>query len=218
MLTIMSKGGPLMWVILVNCILAVGIFLERVLSYHRAHIEAGDFAQGIINALKHGNVKEALALCDDTPGPVARVVKAAVANCDRRRDEVREAVQDVAHGEVLHLEQRVVVLATIAQITPLIGFLGTVVGMIQMFQVIQVTQSPSPGHLAGGVWQALLTTAGGLVVAVPTYVAYNFLVSRVQNLALDMEKAANEVLRCLSRSGPDDGADEPLLLASKRKP
>ena len=202
MLKFMSLGGPLMWLILLNAAIAVGIFLEKVFHFHRAQINTTDFVNGIRNALKRGNVIEAIALCDETPGPVAQVVKAGTANRERSREEIREAMENAARTEIARLERRLVVLATIAQITPLLGFLGTVLGMIQMFKVIQEAQLPSPGQLAGGVWEALLTTAAGLVVAVPAYVAYNYLVSRVQNLVLDMEKAANEFITFLSRREP----------------
>ena len=199
MLSFMSQGGPLMWLILALALVAVAVFLEKLFHFHRAQINEVDFVNGIRNSLKRGNMIEAIAVCDETPGPVAQVVKAGIVNHDRSRDEMREAMQDAGRTEVARLERRLVVLATIAQITPLIGFLGTVFGMIQMFKVIQEAQLPSPGQLAGGVWQALYTTAGGLVVAVPTYIAYNYLVSRVQNLVLDMEKAANEIAGFLSR-------------------
>jgi len=199
MLNLIFQGGPLMWLILLLGIIAVGVFLERWFYLHRAQINTADFLNGIRNALGRGNVIESIALCDETPGPVPQVVKAGINNRDRSREEISEGLQDVAHSEVARLERRLVVLATIAQIAPLLGFLGTVLGMIQMFRVMQEAQLPSPGQLAGGVWTALLTTAGGLVVAVPTYVAYNYLVSRVQHLVLDMEKAANEMVSLLVR-------------------
>lgn len=210
---IMTKGGPLMWVILFFSVVAVAIFLERLLHYHRAQINAGDFVQGIRNLLKRGNVIESIALCDETPGPVARVVKSVVVNHDRSREEIREAAQDVARSEVARLERKLPILATIAQVTPLIGFLGTVTGMIRMFMVIQRAPLPNPGDLAGGIWEALLTTAAGLAVAIPTYVAYNFLVSRVHNLVLDMERAANDILGYLTRCGETDAGKEPVVLS-----
>ena len=188
-----------MWLIVLLGVIGLGVFLERWFHLHRAQINTPDFLNGIRNALARGNVIESIALCDETPGPIPQVVKAGINNRDRSREEIAEGMQDVAHSEVARLERRLVVLATVAQIAPLLGFLGTVLGMIQMFRVMQDAQFPSPGQLAGGVWTALLTTAGGLVVAVPTYVAYNYLVSRVQHLVLDMEKAANEMVALLVR-------------------
>jgi biopolymer transport protein ExbB len=199
MLTIMTRGGPLMWFILISAILVIAVFLERLFHYHRAQIHTNDFVNGILNSLKRGNVKEAIDTCRNTAGPVAQVVMAAVLNHDRAREEIREAVQDTGRAEVTRLERHLPVLITIAQITPLMGFLGTVWGMIKVFMVIEKTQLATAGQLAGGVWEALLTTAGGLVVAIPSYIAYNYLVSRVQNLVLDMEKAANETVQYLVR-------------------
>ncbi len=217
MWTVMTKGGPLMWPILFNAIVAIAVFFERFFHYHRAQIHTNDFVQGILNALKRGNAIEAIGTCDDTPGPVAQVVKAAVINHDRPRDEIREAVLDAARTEVTRLERNLPILVTIAQVAPLIGFLGTVTGMIKIFMVIEKTQLASPGQLAGGVWEALLTTAGGLIVAIPSYVAYNYLVSRVQNLVVDMEKAANEILTYLTRRDDRALLDEPIIFAEKPK-
>jgi len=216
-INIMTKGGPLMWFILGGAILALGVFLERFFHYHRAQIHTNDFINGILNSLRRGNVNEAIETCDDTSGPVAQVVKSAVSNHDRPRDEIREAVMDAARTEVTRLEHNLPILVTIAQISPLLGFLGTVTGMIKIFMVIERTQLASPGQLAGGVWEALLTTAGGLVVAIPSYVAYNYLVSRVQNLVVDMERAANEVLSYLSRREDRAPLEEPIILAEKQK-
>jgi biopolymer transport protein ExbB len=195
----MTQGGLLMWLIAFLGLVALVTFLEKFFHYHRAQINAGDFVSGIRNALQRGNIIEAVALCDETPGPVAQVIKAGITNCDRSREDIREAIENTARTEIARLERRLVVIATVAQIAPLIGFLGTVLGMIQMFKVIQEAQLPSPGQLAGGVWQALYTTAGGLVIAVPAYIAYNYLVSRVHNLVLDMEKAGNEIINFLTR-------------------
>jgi biopolymer transport protein ExbB len=194
-----------MWFILIGAIIAVAIFFERLYRYHTAQIHTNDFVNGILNSLKRGNVKEAIDTCRNTAGPVAEVVMAAVNNHDRSREEIREAVQDTARTEVTRLERHLPVLVTIAQIEPLLGFLGTVWGMIQVFMVIEKTQATTAGQLAGGVWQALLTTAGGLVVAIPSYIAYNYLVSRVQNLVLDMERAANETVQYLVRK--EDGGE-----------
>jgi biopolymer transport protein ExbB len=214
MLTIMTKGGPLMWFILISAILAVAIFFERLFHYHRAQIHTNDFVKGVLNSLKRGNVKEAIDTCRDTAGPVAQVVMAAVLNHDRSRDEIREAVQDTARTEVTRLERNLPILVTIAQVAPLIGFLGTVWGMIRVFMVIEVTQATTAGQLAGGVWQALLTTAGGLVVAIPSYIAYNYLVSRVQNLVLDMEKAANDTVQYLAHK--EEGGEQSAKVVEMR--
>ena len=214
MLTIMAKGGLLMWFILIGAVLAIGIFFERLFHYHREQIHTDDIVNGILNSLKLGNVSEAIDTCKNTPGPVAQVVMAAVVNHDRSRDEIREAVQDTARTEVTRLERNLPVLVTIAQVAPLFGFLGTVCGFISVFRVIENTQATTAGQLAGGTWQALLTTAGGLVVAIPSYIAYNYLVSRVQNLVLDMEKAANETVQYLARK--EEGGEQSAKVVEMR--
>jgi biopolymer transport protein ExbB len=214
MLMIMTKGGPLMWFILICAIGAIAVFFERLFHYHRAQIHTHDFVKGVLNSLKHGNISEAISTCKETAGPVAEVVLAAVNNHDRSRDEIREAVQDTARTEVTRLERNLPILVTIAQVAPLIGFLGTVWGMIRVFMVIEITQATTAGQLAGGVWQALLTTAGGLVVAIPSYIAYNYLVNRVQNLVLDMEKAANETVQYLAHR--EEGGEQSAKVVEMR--
>src|SRR5260221_1323635 len=166
MLTVMTKGGPLMWFILISAILAIAVFFERVFHYHRAQIHTNDFVNGILNSLKRGNISEAISTCKETAGPVAQVVMAAVVNHDRSREEIREAVQDTARTEVTRLEHNLPILVTIAQITPLLGFLGTVWGMIQVFKVIENTQATTAGQVAAGVLHALLTPAAGSSVCV----------------------------------------------------
>lgn len=217
MLMWMNKGGVLMWVILFNALIGVYVFIERLFHFHRAQINTGDFVRGILNSLRHGNIIEAISTCGETPGPVSQVVKAAIVNHDRSREEIREAIQDTARTEVARLEHNLTILATLAQVAPLIGFLGTVWGMISIFRVIEKTQLASPGQLAGGVWVALLTTAAGLVVAIPSYIAYNYLVTREHNLVLDMEHAANEVVNFLMGHGDESNLDEPIILGEKRK-
>lgn len=214
---IMTSGGLLMWPILFFGLVAVVIFFERLLCFHRAKINTTDFLNGIRNALMRGNMTEAVANADDAPGPVARVVKAAIINHDRSRDEIREAVQDVARVEIVRLERYLPVMATIAQVTPLMGFLGTVFGMIKIFKVIQVVQMANPGQMAQGIWEALLTTAGGLVVAIPAYIAHNYMVSRVQTLVLEMERAANEVVTLLTRRDDGTTIEEPIELTANQK-
>ena len=215
MLTFLLKGGPLMFIILFNGLLGLAVFFERLFHYHRAQINVADFINGIRNSLRRGNVAEAIATCDETPGPVATVVKTAIANRAHARDELREAIQDVARTEIARLERNLTILATVAQVTPLVGFLGTVWGMIDIFRVMEKTQLATPGQLAGGVWVALLTTAGGLTVAIPSYIAYNSLVTRVHQQVLDMEKAANEIVGILAHRDVNSGVEEPIILAGQ---
>jgi biopolymer transport protein ExbB len=194
-----SQGGPMMWIILLAGAVAVVVFIERVLHYHRAQINSVEFLNGVRNVLRRDNVVEAVSICDATPGPVARLVKVAILNRDKGREGVREALEEAGLIEVPPLEDKLNLLATIAQIAPLMGLLGTVLGFINIFTALQTKATvPTMQDLSGGVWQALICTAAGLALAIPAYAAYNYLVSRVNAIVLDMEKAATEITNILA--------------------
>lgn len=200
MIELMQKGGPAMWLILATSALALAIFLERLLHLHRAQIKTGDFLTGIFNVVQKGNLVEAVSICDETPGPVAQMVRAAILEHQTSPERVRQSMEEVGLAEIPRLERNLSMLLTLAQITPMFGLLGTVLGMMQVLQVIQ-QKAPlvMSGDLGGGLWQALLSTAAGLTVAIPAYAGYNFLISRVESIVLDMERVHGEVLYFLSR-------------------
>ena len=197
----MQKGGPIMWPILLCSVFAFAIVIERIIALRREQIDTKVFMEQISKSLKRNKIMEALELCDKTKGPIANILKAGILKHDRVRQEVREAIEDASIHEVPRLEKNLPVLATVAHITPLLGLLGTVTGMVAAFQVIESKASSlnpvNPGDLAGGIWEALLTTVAGLCVAIPTFVAYNYLVSRVDGFVLDMERSATELLNLL---------------------
>jgi len=203
---IVQKGGPMMYLIILSSILAFGVVIERIYNFNRARIDANKFMDDIIKVLKRNKIIEAIEMCNATPGPIAHIIKAGILKHDRSKSEIREAVEEAAQLEIPRLEKHLPILATIAHITPLLGLLGTVTGMIKSFQVIQqkaLAMAPvNPGDLAGGVWEALLATLAGLAVAIPTYVAYNYLVSQVDSLVYDMERSATDLVNMLS-SGRD---------------
>lgn len=197
--TFLMYGGPMIWVILGASAVALVVFIQRVLHYHRAQINSMEFLNGVRNVLKRDNVVEALSICDATPGPVARLVKVAILNRERGRDGVREALEEAGLVEVPPLEDKLNLLATIAQIAPLLGLLGTVLGFLRIFAKLQ-TQGAMANvqDLSGGIWEALICTAAGLAVAIPCYAGYNYLVSRVNAIVLDMEKAATEIVNIVT--------------------
>lgn len=204
MIELFKSGGPVMYPILLCSILFVAILIERLFHLHRAQINTGEFVSGIRNILKKRNIAEAVSICEETPGPVAHVIKAGIIKHDRPKNEIREAIDDAALHEVPRLEKNLVVLATIAHISPLLGLFGTVLGMIQVFDKIEVLGGrQDPAQLAGGIGQALLTTAAGLAVAIPVFVAYNYLVSRVGAVVWDMERTATEVVDLLTETEQD---------------
>ena len=198
---LLSNGGPMLWVILLTSAVALVVFVERVLHYHRAQINSTEFLNGVRNVLKRDNVVEALSICDATPGPVARLVKTAILNRDHGRERVRESLDDAGLSEVPRLEEKLNLLATIAQIAPLLGLLGTVLGFVSIFGKMQAAGlHANVEQLSGGIWQSLICTAAGLAVAIPSYAGYNYLVSRVNDIVLDMEKAATEIINIVDES------------------
>lgn len=191
----LTQGGPTLWFILLAGAVAIAVIIERTLHLHRAQINSVEFLSGVRNVLKRDNVVEAISICDATPGPVARLVKTAILNRDYGRERVREALEEAGSAEVPRLEAQLNILATIAQIAPLLGLLGTVLGFMDIFKTIEANGSTaSVSLLSHGIWRALICTGWGFGIAVPCYAAYNFLVSRVNAVVLDMERAATEIL------------------------
>ena len=202
MWNIVNKGGPMMYLIILSSIIAFGVVIDRIYNLYKARIDADKFMDGITAVLKRNKIIESIEMCNNTPGPIAHIVKAGILKHDRSKPEIKEAVEEAAQLEIPRLEKHLPVLATIAHIAPLLGLLGTVTGMIRSFQVIQMKAlalAPvNPGDLAGGIWEALLATVAGLAVAIPTYVAYNYLTSQIDNLVYDMERSATDLVNLLS--------------------
>lgn len=203
MLEMILQGGPVMYPIILCSIIALAIVIERVYHLHRAKIDTRRFMDEMANVLKRNKIMEAIDICDNTPGPIAHILKAGVLKHDRPKHEIKEAIEEAGLYEVPRMEKNLTALATIAHISPLLGLLGTVVGMVAAFQVIQEKSTSlnpvSPGDLAGGISVALVTTVVGLSVAIPTYVAYNYLVSRVNSLILDMERSSTDLINILTQ-------------------
>ncbi|MFH1798659.1 MAG: MotA/TolQ/ExbB proton channel family protein [Candidatus Omnitrophota bacterium] len=204
----MIKGGPLMFLVLVCSIIAFAVVIERLWHLRRAKINTEEFMVDIAETLRRNKILSAIDKCNAMPGPIAQILKAGILKHDRPRSEIKEAISDAGLYEVPRLEKNLGALATIAHITPLLGLLGTVTGMVRAFQVIEQKASAlmpiNPGDLAGGIWEALITTVAGLSVAIPTYVAYNFLVSKVDGFVLEMEKSATDVINILGAKREDE--------------
>ena len=196
-LSLLGQGGPVMWVLLALSAVAAVVFVERALYLHRGQIRSTAFLTGIKNILVKRRLMEAITVCEETPGPVAVVVKAALLHHEADESKLRLAVQEAALIELPTLERRMGALAAIAQVAPLLGLLGTVLGMLRAFHAFVTLGGnfATPAALAGGMWEALLATAFGLAVAVPTHLAHHFLRGRVRVLTHDMEWAANEMIR-----------------------
>jgi biopolymer transport protein ExbB len=197
------SGGPVMIPILICSILAVGIVIEKLWYFFVISTNTQKLKADIFQCLKNHGIKEAVQICEANPSPVAKILKAGILKFGASRDEIKETMEDVSLFEIPRLEKRLSALATIANVSPLLGLLGTVTGMTGSFHTIQVRATANnpvtPGDLAGGIWEALITTVAGLVVAIPTFVAYNYCVSRVNAVVLEMERAATELVNFLSQ-------------------
>jgi biopolymer transport protein ExbB len=175
---------------------SLAVIVERLLHYHREQINSIEFLNGVRNVLKSNNSFEAVAICEATPGPVSRLVKAAILNREHGRERLQEALEEVGLTEVPRLEANLSVLATFAQIGPLVGLLGTLLGFVDVFRHLQASQgAAAPAEVFRGVWQSLYAASGGIAIAIVCYAAYNYLVSRVNAIVLDMEKASGEAAR-----------------------
>jgi len=195
---LMIKGGWIMWPIMACSIVAAVLFFERVFHLHRAQIKPDDFLNGIYTIVNRGNTAEAVSICDQTPGPVAHMVRTALLHSDEVPENLKQTINKAGLGEVPRLEKNLGGLLTIAQVTPLLGLMGTVIGLIRVFMAMeQHAPLAEIGDLSAGIWQALATTAVGIGVSIPAFAAYNFLLSRVENITLNMEYAAEEIYRFL---------------------
>jgi biopolymer transport protein ExbB len=204
MIDYMQKGGPLMWLILLCSVVSVAVFAERLLYYHRATINLGEFLQGLANLIRNRNLAEARVECQATLVPVTRVIHATLVRHNLPRHELREIAQEAGQLEVRRLERNLGLLVAITYICPLIGLLGTVTGLIQAF--VQLSANNGYATLAdvsGGIYQSLLTTAAGLVVIIPTILGYCHLSARLNSLIRDMERAGIEVINLLSENETD---------------
>ena len=195
MLNAIGNGGLVIGLLAVCGAMAVLVFLERIFNLHRAQIAADDFLKGIYNILNRDNTVEAAALCEEAPGPVARLALAAVLHHDDTLENIGRAIEDAGLEEIPRMERGLGWLATLARITPLIGLLGTVLGMMEMLLAAKrnapLVQS---ADLTGGLWSALFATALSLAISILAYAGYNLLVSRVESILLDMERSASALL------------------------
>lgn len=197
------KGGPIMAMIFAASGIAVWLFASRYFALHRAGLNVEEFLQGISNLVRRRHFAEALHECAGTPGPVARVIHAALTRHESPRSELKEIVEEAAQLEVPKLEYRLGALATLAVITPLIGLLGTVTGMIDIFSTVSsLSGYATATDLSAGIYKSLLTSAAGLMVAIPTYAGYMFLSAKVNRLMHEMERAGIEIVNLITEASP----------------
>ena len=193
---LVHRGGPVMIPIMMCSLFSLALIVDRLVYFVRLHLgkDTAWYFEELRAALEQRRWEEAEQLCHTWRGPVARVALAGLASREATAQEIDEAMEEAAHEELPAVERHLRWLSTLAQISTLLGLLGTVTGLVRAFQVIEhrsASGAPvSPGDLAGGVWEALITTVAGLSVAIPTILAYNYLAGRVGEVQFQMEKAA----------------------------
>ncbi|MCP4653294.1 MAG: MotA/TolQ/ExbB proton channel family protein [Candidatus Omnitrophica bacterium] len=203
---LIARGGWLMVPIGACSFFSLAIMLERMFFYFFSTSNrsvTSSIMPKILEAVKKNRITEAINICKAKPFHVTNIVKAGLFRCDAPKEIIKEAMEDASLYEIPKLEKNLNFLGTIAHISPLLGLLGTVVGLVKCFYVIEQKAASvglvNPSDLAGGIWEALLTTVVGLCVAIPTYIAYNYFVHRVNMAVLDTERGATELLEALSQ-------------------
>jgi len=209
MLEVFEKGGFLMYPIFICSLVAVTIFFERMFYLKSVKTKSKRFVDRVKNLVKKGSIELAVSACRKSPTPISQIMLAGLMKYGQRREDIKEAIEDSANQEIPLLEKNLSTLSTIGNITPLLGLLGTVFGMIKAFNVIAVMGVGKPEALAEGISMALLTTAFGLSVAIPTIVIYNYLSHRVDKLIREMEMSCVDLLELLTNHdvGKETGQD-----------
>jgi biopolymer transport protein ExbB len=190
-------GGPVMIPIGLGSIIALAIFLERLWSLQRNAVLPPGLIDKVDRHLADGKPDDALVACKDRPSPLGRVLQTAVTHRDEPREQIQQRLEDRGRYEGVGLERYVEFVGTIAQLEPLLGLLGTVTGMIKVFQQVVATSehgAVDPGQLAAGIWEALITTAAGLIIGIPVLIAHRYLQSRSSRLLMEMEQGATRIL------------------------
>ncbi len=212
--SIFLKGGIIMWPILLCSIIAAAVVVERYIVLRKARINVPAFMVRIRGFIKKKDIPGAVSYCLEEKSPAANIVRKGLKKYNLGHQRVKDAIENAGRQEISKLEKGLTVLASIAGIAPLIGFLGTVTGMISAFMIIQNSAgAANPNELAGGIWEALLTTAFGLIVGIPALAFYNYFVSAIKKLIGDMETVANDVVDIIQDSEVSDSEiDEELSI------
>jgi biopolymer transport protein ExbB len=208
MVELFIKGGPFMWPLLFALIVGIAVAFVKFWALTRASINTRKFLAKIKGALSTGGVDAATEICVNTRGPVASIFHAGLLRAGRGVEHVEKAIEGAATIEMAFLERGMVWLATVANIAPLLGFLGTVSGMIKAFEAIALAGDIEPSLVASGISEALITTASGLAIAIPIQALHNFFVSRIDKLIIEMEESSSDLVDTLTEIEQRSGAPE----------
>lgn len=200
LLQIFMQGGFVMIPIFLLSLLAIYVIAERWRVLRNSTLDSVHFLETVEEMLKAGNTKQAIAYCDQMDKPLSRILKQGIKRLGRSLHDIEDAIKNAGKKETFYLEKKMDWLATVAGVAPLLGFLGTVTGMIQAFMQIQGLEGQvNPSVLAGGIWEALITTASGLAVGIIAYGFYNFLTGKINRMVFDLETSTTEFLDLLQR-------------------
>lgn len=206
---ILNAGGPVMYIIILCSVIALGFIIERFLAYRNAHCDMDTFFPPVENAIKLGKMDEALQYCEKSKGLIPRVLAVGFKNREENIEDLRRILIDEVQIHILpKLQKHLAILATIARGTPMLGLLGTVLGMINMFEVITRVGLGDPQKMAEGIQLALVTTAGGLIVAIPIVFIHAYFKGQIRNFELDLYHYLTRFLRLMRRRqevGQQDG-------------
>lgn len=194
-LSLLYDGGPVFWVLCLCGIGALVVFIERLVHLRRARIRYSDFLNGVFNILEKGNIREALSLCDEAPGPVVQLMHTAIVNREESSETLRQILGNAGRAEISRMERRLVVLSTIIQGAPLLGLLGTLLGILEMVLAMRNDMPLVHSYdITNGLVRSLVCAITGLVVAIPSYAMFNLLVIRIDRIVLDMEQATGDIM------------------------
>jgi biopolymer transport protein ExbB len=197
---LIAKGGIFIYPIVFCSIVALAVFLERLWVLQRKHVIPAELIRKVEDLLKKQKLSDAIFLCQADPSSIARVFFAGLKNAGRGMWLVKESIEERGGREAAILEKRVGILSTIASVAPLLGLLGTVSGMIKTFNVISVQGVGNPAPLAGGIAEALITTAAGLSVAIPTLVCYRIVKDKAESLIFEMEENSIKIIEIMENA------------------
>lgn len=198
-LTYFQQGGWVMYVILLASIIALAVFIERLFYLSKVKSNAKMVVEKMREKLRGMRVDEAIAVCENYPGPASNIIHAGLMVADQKREIIERSMEDAAKYEIPKLNRNLPVLSTIVSISTLLGLLGTVLGMIVSSSVLSTQGMSDPSKLIGGIAQALITTAAGLIVAIPALIGYNYIVAKIDNIISDIEITTTEIIRLLKQ-------------------
>jgi len=215
----MNDGGPVMWPLLFCSILGVAVAIERWLVLRNAQINVNEFLAKLRKSLLvNKSVRDGIKVCEQYKGPLASIMKAGLLKYGQPKEDVQKTIETAAIHEMSRLEKRLMILASLVTVSPLLGFLGTVTGMISSFEALASQGLSNPGAVAAGISEALITTAAGLMVALPLQLAYNYFTSRINKTVREIETSTNMLLETfgeMERGGV--AADQSVGMVAEKK-